>query len=93
MSFEELSSRLGGLPDNENLNVMKEHPFSEVPSSARISMCTSIESGGDGKHPSFDFANIPALLEPLDESAGHAEQHPLATFAYENRFFNHFNVN
>jgi hypothetical protein len=73
MTFEELSSKLGGLvfddgPDlirrnsNSQIPATANNPFSDVASSARISVCSPIDSGD----VTLDFIRIPELLEPLD---------------------------
>ena len=107
MTFEELSSKLGGIYMHEevnghnrvtgthtNLAGMVTNPFYDVSSSAQISMCTPVGSNDVSMNQSIDFANIPELLEPLDAQNQVGLESPgKAKFDYEHRFFNHFNVN
>ena len=83
MTFEELSSKLGGLHTNvmtggeggterRTFHVMVGNqgvPFSDLSSSVHISVRNPISSNHDqSKNQSLDFNNLPALMQTTDKS-------------------------
>jgi hypothetical protein len=57
MTFEELSSKLGGLVFDEQPNG-QDLIFNDLASSARISICTPLESSNVSKNISLDCSTL-----------------------------------
>ena len=109
MTFEELSSKLG--PHSGALTA-PNGAIQDLLNESRISIRTPDDSLMlESKNKSVDFANIPDLLDRLDDkhnpspfvdgggsppiatTAAYTNSASRSRFDYEQRFFNHFNVN
>ena len=89
MSFDELSSRLGGLQPGIGDAPGNPLPFEHMTSSARISEASDPDGGSTARESSLDFAAIPVMLGPLGKSGGYTD---LPRFDYHLRAYSHRSV-